>query len=274
MEDLPTMHEALDSSSVHFSYHSTSPPCPRLSLICFLSPDIPDQSFNILELCNVWSSVTVVFLLACVHGPAVMWHRSILHFFLQINGVYVPMCIGACVGPILMSVSSAINFHIFKNFYLCVSVYMYAWSMWLPGLGEDTGSLEAGVTHMGARNVILILWMCSNALNYWASPLYRIFWVGVLNWTCLAWSAGQQVSGIHLSLYLQCWGLGTVTMPGFYVGFGDPNSGPQTYRANPLPTEPSYQSLMMSLYMDAPDLCYPIDGCWVFCTFWFLVIKL
>lgn len=27
MEDLPTMHEAVDSSSVHFSYHSTSPPC-------------------------------------------------------------------------------------------------------------------------------------------------------------------------------------------------------------------------------------------------------
>lgn len=63
-------------------------------------------------------------------------------------------------------------------------------------------------------------------------------------------------------------------MPGFYVGFGDPNSGPQDHRASPLPTEPPYQSLMVSLYMDAPNLCFPIDGCWVFCIFCFLVIKL
>lgn len=72
MEDLPNMLEAVGSSSLPFSYHSTSLPCPRLSLIYFLSTDIPDQSFYILELCNVWSFVTVVFLLACVHSLAVM----------------------------------------------------------------------------------------------------------------------------------------------------------------------------------------------------------
>lgn len=39
------------------------------------------------------------------------------------NGVCVPMCIGACVGHILMSVSSVINFHIFKNFlFMCLCI--------------------------------------------------------------------------------------------------------------------------------------------------------
>lgn len=80
---------------------------------------------SLIRASTYWNCVivTVVFLLACVHGPAVMWLRSTLHFFLQMNGVCVPMCIGVCVGHILMSVSSVINFHILKNFlFMCLCI--------------------------------------------------------------------------------------------------------------------------------------------------------
>lgn len=158
------------------------------------------------------------------------------------------MCTGMCVGhrfnDCILRYRSFIYLFIYIYVSLCVYVYMCVKAgrgCWLLGR-----KLEVQVTelpHMGARTVSFSeVRSRSNACDYWAGPLHLIFRVRALHW---AWSSLFWLVWLSQGP-LQCWGYGHHCNAWFLCR--DPDSGPPADRTSSLPTQPSFQPLMMSLY--------------------------